>query len=123
MSSVISAVILAAGKSAKFFPPLYDRPKGLFEYRGEVLIERQVRQLREAGVGDITVVVGYEKERFFYLQKRYGVRLVVSTGWADEGSMASLALAGDALRGGALVCAADHWFEITPFSLTGFKPR
>lgn len=120
MSSVISAVILAAGKSAKFFPPLYDRPKGLFEYRGEVLIERQVRQLREAGVGDITVVVGYEKERFFYLQERYGVRLVVSTGWADEGSMASLALAGDALRGGALVCAADHWFERNPF--LGIEP-
>lgn len=32
MSSVKHAVILAAGKSAKFFPPLYDQPKGLFVY-------------------------------------------------------------------------------------------
>lgn len=61
------AVILAADKSSQFFPPLYDKPKGLFEYRSEILIERQVRQLREASVGDIAVVVGYEKERFFYL--------------------------------------------------------
>ena len=50
---VDSAIILAAGKSSKFFPPLYDRPKGLFEYRGEVLIERQIRQLHEAGIKDM----------------------------------------------------------------------
>jgi CTP:phosphocholine cytidylyltransferase-like protein/thiamine kinase-like enzyme len=121
MSRIKNAVILAAGKSSKFFPPLYDRPKGLFEYRGERLIERQIRQLREAGVGEVTVVVGYEKELFFHLRDELGVRLVVSTGWADEGSMASLALAADALRGGAFLCAADHWFEGNPF--LGFEPH
>jgi CTP:phosphocholine cytidylyltransferase-like protein/thiamine kinase-like enzyme len=120
MSGAASAVVLAAGKSSKFFPPLYDRPKGLFEYRGERLIERQIRQLREAGVGDVTVVVGYEKELFFYLRDKFDVDLIVSTGWADEGSMASLALAGDALKDGGFVCAADHWFGENPF--LGFEP-
>lgn len=120
MSGIKSAVILAAGKSSKFFPPLYDKPKGLFEYRGEVLIERQIRQLREAGVERIAVVVGYEKERFFYLREKFGVELVVSTGWADEGSMASLALASGFLHDGAFVCAADHWFAENPF--LGFDP-
>lgn len=120
MSGIKNAVILAAGKSAKFFPPLYDRPKGLFEYRGEALIERQIRQLRESGVEDITVIVGYEKERFFYLRDKLGVELAVSTGWADEGSMASLALARDALTDGGFVCAADHWLEENPFA--GFEP-
>lgn len=115
VNQVKHAVILAAGKSSKFFPPLYDRPKGLFEYKGDTLIERQIGQLHKAGVTDITVVVGYEKERFFYLREKCGVRLVVSTNWADEGSMASLALAEDVLRGGSFVCAADHWFERNPF--------
>jgi CTP:phosphocholine cytidylyltransferase-like protein/thiamine kinase-like enzyme len=116
---VDSAIILAAGKSSKFFPPLYDRPKGLFEYRGEVLIERQIRQLHEAGIKDITVVIGYEKERFFYLEQKLGVRLVVSTGWEGQGSLASMALVRDKL-GGSFLCYSDHWYEENPF--LGFKP-
>lgn len=115
MSTVEHAVILAAGKSSKFFPPLYDKPKGLFVYKGEVLIERQIRQLREAGVSDISVVVGYEKEHFFYLRDAWQVNLIVSVNWANEGSMASLELAQHVLRNGAFVCAADHWFAENPF--------
>ena len=108
------AVILAAGKSSKFFPPLYDRPKGLFEYRGEVLIERQIRQLLEAGVDDVTVVIGYEKERFFYLEEEFGVSLRVSTRYNDESNLSSLDLVRDKL-GGCLLCCADHWYEENPF--------
>lgn len=111
---VKTAIILAAGKSSQFFPPLYDKPKGLFEYKGEVLIERQIRQLREAGVEDIAVVVGYEKERFFYLQDRFGVDLVLSTRWADESNLSSLDLVRDRL-GGSFLCCADHWYAENPF--------
>lgn len=110
----MNAIILAAGKSSQFFPPLYDKPKGLFEYQGEVLIERQIRQLREAGVEDIAVVVGYEKERFFYLEDQFGVDLVVSTRWADESNLPSLDLVRDRL-GGAFLCCADHWYPENPF--------
>ena len=120
MSRAKHAVILAAGKSVRFFPPLYDRPKGLFEYRGEALIERQIRQLREAGIERITVVVGYEKERFFYLQDRLGVDLAVSTGWADEGSMASLALAREALADGRVRLRRRPLVRESPFA--GFEP-
>jgi len=109
-----SAVILAAGKSSKFFPPLYDRPKGLFTFNGEVLIERQICQLKCAGIDDITVVIGYEKEQFFYLEEKYGVDLVVSTRYNDEMSLSSLDIVRDRL-GGSLVCCADHWYAGNPF--------
>lgn len=108
------AVILAAGKSSKFFPPLYDRPKGLFEYKGEVLIERQIRQLQEAGVSNITVVIGYEKERFFYLADKFGVNLVVSTKYNDESNLSSLDIVRDRL-GDSYLCCADHWYAENPF--------
>ena len=114
MVKVNKSIILAAGKSSQFFPPLYDKPKGLFEYKGEVLIERQIRQLREAGVEDIAVVVGYEKEHFFYLEDRFGVDLVVSTRWADESNLSSLDLVRDRL-GGSFLCCADHWYAENPF--------
>jgi CTP:phosphocholine cytidylyltransferase-like protein len=42
-------------------------PKALLEVHREPLIERLIRQLHEAGVHDITVVVGYMKEGFDYL--------------------------------------------------------
>ena len=56
---VENAVIMAAGLSSRFAPISYEKPKGLLKVRGEVLIERQIRQLQEAGISDITVVVGY----------------------------------------------------------------
>lgn len=59
-----NAIILAAGKSERFAPFTYERPKGLFCVKGEILIERQIRQLNEAGVYNIYVVVGYMKENF-----------------------------------------------------------
>ena len=66
-----NAVILAAGKSSNFAPFTYEKPKGIFCVKGEILIERQIKQLLEAGVEEIHVVVGYMKEKFFYLEKKY----------------------------------------------------
>ena len=70
---VQNAIIMAAGMSTRFAPFSYERPKGAFEVKGEVLVERQIRQLQEAGITDITLVVGYLKEAFFYLEDKYGV--------------------------------------------------
>ncbi len=68
--SVDNAVIMAAGLSSRLAPLSYEKPKALFEVRGEILIERQIRQLRETGIGDIVVVVGYKKEQFYYLREK-----------------------------------------------------
>ena len=53
-----NAVILAAGMSTRFVPLNFEKPKGLLEVNGEVLIERQIRQLKEKGIGEIVIVVG-----------------------------------------------------------------
>ena len=50
----MNAIILAAGMSARFAPLSFERPKGLLRVKGEVLVERQIRQLQKAGVSDIT---------------------------------------------------------------------
>ena len=62
-----NAIILAAGKSSRFAPFTYEKPKGLFCVKGQILIERQIEQLIEAGIDEIYIVVGYMKEKFFYL--------------------------------------------------------
>lgn len=76
---VDNAIILAAGLSSRFAPISYEKPKGLLRVRGEVLIERQIEQLQDAGIKDITIVVGYRKEYFFYLEASMASQLWSTT--------------------------------------------
>lgn len=111
---VENAVILAAGLSQRFVPISYERPKGLLRVHGEVLIERQIRQLREAGIADITVVVGYKKEYFFYLEDAFGVQIVVNDEYASRNNHSSLMLVREKL-GNTYVCSSDDYFTRNPF--------
>ncbi len=58
------AIILAAGISSRIFELTRGLPKGLMEIGGEPVVGRIIRQLREAGVDDITLVVGYREDLF-----------------------------------------------------------
>lgn len=78
-----NAIILAAGRSNRFAPFTYEKPKGLFRIKKQVLIERQIEQLLEAGVKEIYIVVGFMKEKFFYLEQKYKeVNLIIKIGRA-----------------------------------------
>ena len=70
---VDNAIIMAAGFGLRSLPLSRIVPKGLYVVKGEALIERQIRQLMEAGIKEIIVVVGYLKEQFQYLKEKYGV--------------------------------------------------
>ena len=74
--TVDNAIIMAAGTSSRFAPLSYERSKALTEVRGEILIERQIRQLREAGIENIIIVTGYKSEQLEYLKDRFGVQLI-----------------------------------------------
>lgn len=117
---VDNAVILAAGLSSRFAPISYEKPKGVLRVRGEVLIERQIEQLREAGITDITVVVGYKKEYFFYLRKKYGVTLVNNDEYASRNNNGSLWRVRGRL-GNTYVCSSDDYFTQNPFNAYVFK--
>ena len=111
---VDNAIIMAAGLSSRFAPISYETPKGLLTVRGEVLIDRQIRQLQEAGVTDITVVVGYKKERFAYLADAFGVDIVANDLYAQRNNNYTLWLVRDRLAN-TYVCSSDDYFEQNPF--------
>lgn len=117
---VQNAVILAAGLSSRFAPISYEKPKGVLKVRGEVLIERQIRQLREAGIDNITVVVGYKKEYFFYLQEKYGVDLVNNDEYASRNNNGSIWRVRDRLAN-TFVCSSDDYFTENPFEPYVYK--
>ena len=111
---VRNAVIMAAGLSSRFVPLSYERPKGMLHVRDEVLIERQIRQLLERGIYDITVVVGYKKEYFFYLAAKFGVRIVVNEQYAEKNNGWTLWLVRDRLSN-TYICSSDDYFAENPF--------
>ena len=76
------AIILAAGFGMRMIPINREIPKGLLEVHKEPLIERQIRQLHEANIQDITIVVGFMKESYEYLIDLYGVKLLVNREYA-----------------------------------------
>ena len=88
--------------------------------RGEVLIERQIEQLQEAGIHDIIIVVGYKKESFFYLEDRYGVKIVVNRAYAERNNNSSLMLVKEIL-GNTYICSSDNYFEENPFEAHVWK--
>jgi CTP:phosphocholine cytidylyltransferase-like protein/aminoglycoside phosphotransferase (APT) family kinase protein len=75
---VRNAVILAAGGSELSPKHIYLRPKGLFKMNGETLVERLTAQLREIGIEEIYIVVGYKKEAYFFLEAKHGVKLLIN---------------------------------------------
>ena len=87
---VDNAIIMAAGYSARCMPLSNILPKGLFRVKGEVLIEREIRQLKEAGVEEIVVVTGFMSEKFQYLKEKYGVILVHNEDYDKYNNIASL---------------------------------
>lgn len=110
-----NAIIMAAGKSNRFAPFTYEKPKGLFIVRGEILIERQIEQLIEAGVKDIYVVIGYMKEKFFYLENKYPqVKLLINNTFGSFGNIYSLYVSRQYLNN-SFICCADHYFLENPF--------
>ena len=111
---VDNAVIMAAGTASRFAPLSYEVHKALIEVRGEVLIERQIRQLKEAGVPEIVIVTGYRAEDFDYLRDKFGVTLVHNPDYLTRNNNSTIrAVSG--LLGNSYVCSSDNYFSKNPF--------
>ncbi len=112
---VENAVILAAGGADISAKSVYSVPKGLFMKNGETLIERQIRQLREAGIENITVVIAYKQELYFFLQDKWGVNLEINPN-LKKNNIYSLYIAKNHI-GNTYICNCDNYFEENPFSM------
>ena len=111
---VDNAIIMAAGMSSRFAPLSYESPKGLLNVKGERLIEREILQLKEAGIDDITLVVGYMKEKMLYLAEKFGVDIVVNEDYYRFNNTSSLILVTEKLKN-TYICSSDNYFPKNPF--------
>ena len=114
MYIVDNAVILAAGTASRFAPLSYEQPKALISVKGEILLERQIRQLQEAGIPEIYIVVGYQAEKFNYLKQKFGVHLVYNPDYLIRNNNASIYVVRNILKN-TYICSADNFFSKNPF--------
>uniref|UniRef100_A0AB33JL78 NTP transferase domain-containing protein n=1 Tax=Prevotella sp. GTC17260 TaxID=3236796 RepID=A0AB33JL78_9BACT len=110
----MNAIIMAAGTSSRFVPLSWECPKGLLEIKGEILIERQIRQLHEAGIKDITIVTGYMADKFEYLKDKFRVSLVHNPDYARYNNTSTLMCVLDKLQD-TWLCSSDNYFTENVF--------
>ncbi len=113
---VRNAIIMAAGLSSRCAPLSFEKPKALFVVKDEVLIERQIRQLKERNINQIYVVVGYMKELFYYLEEKFDVQIVPNYEYHVKNNLSSIYAVKENL-GNSYICYSDNYIQDN-----GFEP-
>ncbi|MBO6134290.1 MAG: NTP transferase domain-containing protein [Lachnospiraceae bacterium] len=126
---VDAAIIFACGMGVRLAPLTYDTPKSFIKVKGERLIERQIEQLIASGINDITIMVGYLKEKFDYLIDKYNVKLVYNREYKNKNTLSTFYTAKELLRNkNVYICVSDvyineniyHKYEIEPYYIGAF---
>ena len=112
---VKNAIILAAGYGMRMVPLSVEQPKALIKIQNEILIERMIKQLHEANIFDIKIVVGFMKESFEYLIDKYDVELIVNKDYENTNTMYSLYLARNYIKN-TYILSSDVWFKENIFN-------
>lgn len=111
---VDNALIMAAGTSSRFAPLSYEKPKSLIKVKGEILLERQIRQLKEAGITEIFIVTGYKAEDFAYLKEKFNVKFIYNPDYLTRNNNGSIWVAKDIIKN-TYICSSDNYFAVNPF--------
>lgn len=114
MYKVDNAIIMAAGVSSRFAPLSYEKPKALTEVKGEVLIERQISQLKAVGIEKIYIIVGHMAEQFEYLCNKFDVQLILNSSYMTRNNHSSIYAAKEVIRN-SYICSGDNYFLDNPF--------
>jgi choline kinase len=101
----VKAIIIGAGRGQRLMPLTDDSPKCYAEINGVRIIDRALRSLRAAGIGEIVFIGGYRIDRIradypdlIYRENRE---------WQSNNILASLFCADDAMAGGFICSYAD----------------
>jgi hypothetical protein len=74
------AIIIAAGKGTRLYPLTKNTPKSLIEVgNGITMLESQLHSLKENGIKDITIIVGYKAEQIEAKIKKYANDFNINT--------------------------------------------
>ena len=107
----MKAFILAAGVSRRLYPHTYDIPKCLLEVGGKPIIHYQLDALKNLGVIDIIMIVGYHREMLMMnVEKNFpdlNFNFVINHHYFETNTAYSIHIGRDKLDSQVLLMNAD----------------
>jgi len=127
--NVTKAVLLAAGKGTRMKELTNELPKPMLAVRGKPILLHIVEGLRDAGVTDVLIVVGYKAEvvrEFFGDGSKFGVRVYYVTQVVQDGTGRVVELAKEfagcdpfVLSYGDILIAPENYKRLTALEAEG----
>jgi dTDP-glucose pyrophosphorylase len=108
MTRIDKAVLLAAGRGTRMRELTSDLPKPMIEVRGKAVLQHMVEGLRDAGVREFLIIIGYRAEavsNFFGDGSRYKIQIQYATQVVQDGT-------------GRVVGLARNFVATSPFVLS-----
>lgn len=123
MTRVTQAAILAGGAGVRLRPLTDNLPKPMVPVNGRPFLEHLVELLRDNGITDIVVLLGYLAHKVtehFGDGSRFGVRMRYSIGTAEDETGARVRNARDALDDVFLLMYCDNYWPLDLGKMTDF---
>ena len=125
MITVKKALILAAGFGSRLAPLTDNLPKSLVPVNGTPILFKQIENLLENGISDITIISGYKADVLekAVREKWPEIRIIESVDYASTNNMYSAWLGREAMGGEPfLMMNADVFFDASVIAaLLAFK--
>jgi len=101
MAKIEKAVLLAAGRGIRMRELTVELPKPMIEVRGKPVLQHIVEGLRDAGIREFFIIVGYRADavqNFFGDGSRYNIEIQYATKVVQDGTGGALLISRVILR-------------------------
>lgn len=103
----MKAIILAAGQGTRLKKYTENLPKGMLEFQGKTVIQRQIELYRKCGVEEIVIVRGFAGDKIQYS----GVKYYTNEDFANTNMVESLLAARDEFDSDVIISYSDIIFD------------
>lgn len=108
-------IVMAAGLGTRLKELTKETPKPLLQVNGKPILETNIEYMIESGFDRAVIIVGYLKEKFFYLKEKYSgqidIEFVINERYADFNTVRSMYCARTFFE-------CDSWFTTADNFLT-----
>lgn len=104
----MKAIILAAGQGTRLKKYTQDLPKGMLDFMGKTVIERQIDLYRRAGISDIIIVKGFAGDKINYKDVKY----YTNEEYATTNMVESLVRAKEEFNDDIIISYSDILFDL-----------